>query len=249
MPNELNDFAVILGESEIAGQLSLYSGTISKWNNYGYGLKFTAGYELGCCGAGSMENLTQRIGLDQKQLENYVSCMIRGMGFETTRYFIVADYQIQENVQWYPTDLIDLLLDLGAKQIDNTLNQNHGPSHMYLHIWAPNLNKDKIGKYINLETLEPLWWDKLSSDERIVLIEQSQKLINDRILKIENLEKSKQIIKERTDKVKALDWIAQNQDVLKTLGWTKTETKQNEFIPFSDANLSQAVFVPHQNAV
>jgi len=198
-PPELNPYKVIIEEEVQTGSITTNRGRIKgpEWIS----LEFSAGWMCGCCGAGSFEN----IGFNVAHPENFLSALMKGIGFETTRYFIAADYQLHHT-------FLQLMLELGARQIDDTLNQNHGPNHMYMHVWAPNLNRDKIFKYIDSDTFDPPWWSKISDNQKREYIKTNQQNIDFERNKLKQEEEEKEQKKSQQEKIELYDLIQRYPD-------------------------------------
>src|SRR5260370_29579485 len=224
-PEELSDFYVEKGDCVEAGGIDTYAGRMQLYSSVWNALNYTVGYQMGWCGAGTMENMGVSFPNSSEQTkQNYVAAMMQGMGFPTIRYYILSDYQLQ-NVG--NTDLICLLDALGSLRVNSTPNQNHGPSDLHLYMWSPKLNKQRIFSYIHLGSYEisgtfiPLWWTDLSEKEQQAKIEENSALIQMRRTKREKNAEMQKRNTELAARAEALTWIENNPQELMNRGWIK----------------------------
>jgi hypothetical protein len=61
-------------------------------------------------------------------------------------YFIATTSQLNNFAG--ENSILSLLCEVGAKEIDARLNQNHGPNKMHMHVWSPLNCKAALSKYV-----------------------------------------------------------------------------------------------------
>lgn len=86
-----------------------------------------------------------------------------------TLYYIATDEQYRE---WNGKECpLNLLAELGSKQVDHTKNKNYDESEanqMILHVWCWKENEEALKKYVTWGESGwlPNWWEALSEKER-----------------------------------------------------------------------------------
>jgi hypothetical protein len=127
-----------------------------------------------CCGAMEMCGMGASSYLPKLEhaRQDFMTAFLRYVGITSTHYFICTDSQVAQ-MKDDRDCVFKFLLELGAKKVDDTPNQVHGPAHMDLYVWAPNLNKDKILNYVSVGGggygSNPLWWEALTDADRTAI--------------------------------------------------------------------------------
>lgn len=157
--------------------------------------------------------------------QDFLTVLIRQMGFTRTFYFIATNVQVRDYAK--EGMVLGLLLEMGAKMVDNTKNQVHGPAEMCLHVWAPNLNKDLIRKYVDFDgNNNPRWWVEASEVQRKEwLIKHPQETpaqMEARYIATENKRRGEVVDKQKRELAAMLKY---NPKWLEELGWSKTSPK------------------------
>lgn len=130
-------------------------------NGLGYNqanLFLSASYAMGCCGANTMSNLSGLFD-SEKELQNYVAaCIFPFWGYgATTTYGIASSDQIR-TYKDRPLALLNVLFDLGLKEVFKSPNRNHGPNDMHLLVFDPKtFNRNNLEKYLYQDKLSGIW--------------------------------------------------------------------------------------------
>lgn len=154
---------------------------------------------FGCCGMSEISGMTanlvfpKRVGSWPKETnepippevldrarQDWLCTAMRRAGITMSYCFVITSEQIKLIEE---RSVFQLLLDMGARQVDNTPNQLHGPSKLLLHVWHPNLNRDKLARYVDssdqsmhdsyrqdlegsLHHFNPRWWTESTPEFR-----------------------------------------------------------------------------------
>lgn len=185
-PPELSSWRVLNKIYSNRGAYQGSGGTMEEWGNdlppgrsrHSTGISFSEKWMCGCCGSGEMQNLSFSI----ENKEDFLSTLLSHTKMGVTWYFIADDYQmnIKSGCSYYADDFIKLMIDCGAREIDDTLNQVHGPCRMHLFIWSPSLNVDKIAKYIDPVSYTPNWWMNFTDEQRQKHLDVNAGILKDR---------------------------------------------------------------------
>lgn len=111
-----------------------------------------SGFLFNCCGAGEIGSLfTYKF--TEKERQDFVAALCLICLSHTTYYFIAADYQLPGKPN--ASSFLELLIELGAKEIDVRPNRNHGPNSMHLFAWDGVLRTTAWEKYLYLSSAIP----------------------------------------------------------------------------------------------
>lgn len=183
-----------------------------------------------CCGATEITHLDYTF-TDEVIIQNFVHKLFGLIDERQSYYMIAASHQLS-HIHSKDVRVMDVLISLGAKEVDVRPNRNHGPSNLHLFVWDPLYRKesgwDKYLKfYPKFGATNPLWFDKLSVEDQQILIDGSK----DTALRMKQEEDAR---KERNRKAKLDDqkWAAQNlirgghmDEHLKNMGYVKSGEK------------------------
>jgi len=188
MPDHLLHFYVN-DKYQMMSKPILEGDHLDTWSESGVWLKFM--YEapdlsygpFRCCGARSLGGIDLNAGslLTVKQQQEFVATWLRSVGGDALSwYFIASSSQMRLNAN-SEGRILNLLIKLGAKQIDTRPNYYHTPNqlHMFALSFRDNPNIEKfvrqavtINRYGDKTTgWNPLWWHEQTQ-------EQEQKLLD-----------------------------------------------------------------------
>lgn len=186
-----------------------------------------------CCGSTDIQNVGW-IFSSEKEKQNFVYVLFHSLTTGQTYYFIANSMQLNEGEKSQFGNVTGLLRELGAKEVDDSKNRNHGPNKMHLHVWSPSLRSNEAWrKYLHFYSTNrtnPLWFHNLTDSEQVRLLEESKG-------KEQELATSKKMELERTTRQKLEDnkYTARIivkgghlDDYLRQLGWTKPGVTTNE---------------------
>ena len=147
-----------------------YSDEYGSIGGYTY-LKTSGGYAFNCCGAEIFQHLSTSF-TSLKEKQNFVWYMRRNTSC-LTHYMLAASCQLEDNYSTFG-NVIQVLRDLGAKEVDKRPNRTHGPNQMHLFVWAPNVMDDTWWQFLDKKTGNPLWWQALSEKKQQKKISEAQ---------------------------------------------------------------------------
>lgn len=135
-------------------------------------------YIFNCCGAFEISHMYEQLTQEYdsrgypkvtpgpawiKAKQDFLCAYLRSQGQGRTGYFIITGNQIKS--YGGEGSAYALMMEMGAKLVDDTPNQIHGPEKMMLHVWAPNLNLELLKKYVDVDlqgNWNPIWWNELT---------------------------------------------------------------------------------------
>lgn len=143
-------------------------GSESKYSGYG---------PFQCCGSQVVHGLGG-IFKDEQQKQDLLTLWLRTKGDYLSWYFIAATYQFEENKE----NVLNWLMDLGAKEVDKRPNKYHDPHQMHLCVLDITPENENLKKYVTClgddkiqkpgmfrhqpKIWVPNWWTKLDDEKQ-----------------------------------------------------------------------------------
>lgn len=191
----------------------------------------TGGFLFNCCGASEIQQIGTGFTSEQEK-QNFAYMLFNSLERGQTYYFIASSDQLKRSVSFaksYPLGIVaNMLIELGAKEVDASKNRNHGPNNMHLHVWSPSFSDEspwqKYLKFVNpYGDVQPLWWSELTEEAQAKMLEDSKpQMENIRARNQQNVDVLKKQ-KDLQDKA-AAGYLMRNgklDDMLKEAGWRK----------------------------
>lgn len=116
------------------GYSVLRKGT-TDWG-YQMKLRMVSGYTFSCCGAGEISSLTGQFNTD-KDLQETALMLYRRLANDCITYYAIASTAQLQMAAHDTRHVLQLLQDLGLKEIHKTPNRNHGPNNMHMMVLDP----------------------------------------------------------------------------------------------------------------
>jgi hypothetical protein len=206
---EVNDKYQLKAKPVLQGNVLMpWDPSNSSWLRFVYEVPDLSYGPFRCCGARALAGMDLNGGnlLTTQQQQELVTIWLRRVGGNSLSWYFIASSSQMKHHATTEGRILNLLIKLGAKEIDIRPNYYHTPNslHMFALSFKDNPNIDNFVKLTitrnrygdAIPVWNPLWWCEQTAEQEVVLLERLRanvKAFSDWAKELQRQEQEKQL--------------------------------------------------------